>query len=249
VRVGAKRGRPRHPDVLTPAEWAVVDAVRHGMSGPRIARRQGVSQDAVKFHVTNTLRKLGLGSRADLRRWRGVPADSALRQPDWRPDQQREPSGQEAGRLEMGTMTESALRLGPIGQVGRHVSDVARAAEWYRTVLGLPHLYTFGDLAFFDCGGVRLFLSAGEGAAGKGGANGAAEPSILYFRVPDIDAAYDELTARGVVFEGAPHMIFRHQSGLEEWMAFFPDPDGHLLAIMSQVQRVSQVQGMSPVQA
>jgi catechol 2,3-dioxygenase-like lactoylglutathione lyase family enzyme len=135
---------------------------------------------------------------------------------------------------EEGTMAEGALRLGPIGQVGRHVSDVARAAAWYAAVLGLPHLYTFGELAFFDCGGVRLFLSEGEASAADGG--GASEPSILCFRVPDINAAYDELTARGVVFEGAPHVIFRHESGLEEWMAFFPDPDGHLLAIMSQVQ-------------
>jgi len=31
-------------------------------------------------------------------------------------------------------------------------------------------------------------------------------------------------------------MIFRHESGLEEWMAFFGDPEGQLLAIMSQVQ-------------
>ena len=124
-------------------------------------------------------------------------------------------------------MTDSTLALGPIGQVARHVSDVAAAARWYATVLGLPHLYTFGDLAFFDCGGVRLFLSKGE--------NGAGDPSVLYFRVPDINAAYDELAARGVVFEGAPHMIFRHPDGTEEWMAFFPDPDGHLLAIMSQV--------------
>jgi DNA-binding NarL/FixJ family response regulator len=76
--MGAKRGRPRHPDVLTPAEWTVVDAVRHGMSGPEIARRRGVSRDAVKFHVANALLKLGLDSRADLRAWRGVPAGSAL---------------------------------------------------------------------------------------------------------------------------------------------------------------------------
>jgi hypothetical protein len=33
-------------------------------------------------------------------------------------------------------------------------------------VLGLPHLYTYGDLAFFDCGGVRLFLSEGNGEIG-----------------------------------------------------------------------------------
>ncbi len=126
-------------------------------------------------------------------------------------------------------MPDDGLRLGALGQISRQVSDVPRAVEWYGTVLGLPHLYTFGDLAFFDCGGVRLFLSKGDGSGG--------EPSILYFRVPDINAAYDTLTARGVMFEGAPHMIFRHDSGTEEWMAFFPDPDGHLVAIMSQVHR------------
>jgi len=138
----------------------------------------------VKFHVANALLKLGLGSRAEPRRWRGVPADSALAA--------RTQRG--SGGSEKATMADSTLRLGPIGQVAWHVSDVASAAEWYATVLGLPHLYTFGDLAFFDRGGVRLFLSEGE--------NGAGEPSVLYFRVPDINAAYDELTARGVVFEG-----------------------------------------------
>ena len=40
---------------------------------------------------------------------------------------------------------------------------------------------------------------------------------------------------RGVVFTGAPHMIHRHANGMEEWMAFFQDPDGKLLALMSQV--------------
>jgi catechol 2,3-dioxygenase-like lactoylglutathione lyase family enzyme/DNA-binding CsgD family transcriptional regulator len=216
--VSAKRGRPRHPDVLTPAEWAVVDAVRHGMSGPQIARRRGVSRDAVKFHVANALGKLGLRSRADLRTWRGVPAASALARAGATAPMQRKEDG----------MSDDGLRLGPIGQISRHVSDVAAAVKWYGEVLGLPHLYTFGDLAFFDCGGVRLFLSSAADC-------GAAPESVLYFSVPDINAAYDALTARGVTFEGAPHMIHRHDSGVEEWMAFFADPDGHLLAIMSQV--------------
>lgn len=213
--VSAKRGRPRHPDVLTPSEWEVVDAVRHGMSGPQIARRRGVSKDAVKFHVANAIVKLGLDSRAGLRTWRGVPAGSAL--------------ARTKGEQGEDGMPDGELRLGPISQISRHVSDVAAAVEWYRGVLGLPHLYAYGDLAFFDCGGVRLFLSTEPGGDAR-------EPSILYFRVPDINAAYDTLTERGVTFEGAPHMIFRHESGLEEWMAFFADPDGHLLAIMSQVQ-------------
>jgi methylmalonyl-CoA/ethylmalonyl-CoA epimerase len=120
------------------------------------------------------------------------------------------------------------LRLGPIGQIARPVTDIGRAVQWYGDVLGLPHLYTYGDLAFFDCGGVRLMLTAAEGGR-------PATPSILYFRVPDIQVAYDELSARGAEFQGAPHMIFRHPSGVEEWMAFFTDPDGHLLAVMSQV--------------
>jgi hypothetical protein len=71
-------------------------------------------------------------------------------------------------------MSDDTLCLEPVGQISRHVSDVTKAAQWYGTVLGLPHLYTFGDLAFFDCDGVRLFLSRPDGAS--------AEPSVLYFR-------------------------------------------------------------------
>jgi catechol 2,3-dioxygenase-like lactoylglutathione lyase family enzyme len=179
--------------------------VRHGMSNRDIARRRGVSVDAVKFHVANALMKLGLERRAELRTWRGVPVDSALRQ---------------QGGPEM-------VQLGAIGQIARPVSDIQTAVDFYGGVLRLPHLYTFGDLAFFDCGGTRLFLSANDGPVG--------EPSVLYFRVEDIQAAYDELRERGVEFENAPHLIHKHDDGVEEWMAFFPDPDGHLLALMAQV--------------
>ena len=72
-----RRGRPLHPDVLTPAEWRVVDSVRHGLSNPAIARRLDVGIDAVKFHVNNTLQKLALRDRRLLRLWRGVRRDSA----------------------------------------------------------------------------------------------------------------------------------------------------------------------------
>ncbi len=57
--------------------------------------------------------------------------------------------------------------------------------------------------------------------------------SILYFRVPDIHAAHEALSARGAAFVSAPHMIHRHEDGTEEWMAFFNDPDGRPLALMS----------------
>lgn len=47
-------------------------------------------------------------------------------------------------------MNAFALQLGPIGQISRKVSDIEAAERWYGEVLGLPHLYTFGNLAFFN---------------------------------------------------------------------------------------------------
>ena len=42
--------------------------------------------------------------------------------------------------------------------------------------------------------------------------------------------------ARGVEFKGAPHMVHRHADGTEEWLAFFKDPEGRFLALLSQVR-------------
>ena len=123
-----------------------------------------------------------------------------------------------------------SIAFGPIGQISRQVRDIETAVRWYRDVLGLPHLFTFGNLAFFDCHGVRLFLSADPKETGEPG------DSVLYFRTDDIEKSFVDLQARGVTFRGAPHMIHRHESGVEEWMAFFEDPDGKILALMSQLK-------------
>ena len=202
-----KRGRPPHDDQLTPAEWRVVEAVRHGMSNRDIAARRRISPDAVKYHVANALQKLGLKNRAALRRWDGVAKASALYSKE----------------VAMG----EGLQMGPVGQIARRVKDIAAARQWYGEVLGLKHLYSFGDLAFFDCGGTRLFLSQDASVE---------QPeSILYFRVPDIRGAQATLSSRGIEFTHAAHMIHRHEDGTEEWMAFFKDNDGRPLGIMSQV--------------
>jgi DNA-binding CsgD family transcriptional regulator len=202
-----ERGRPPHDDVLTPAEWRVIEAVRHGMSNPEIARRQGVSTDAVKYHVANALQKLGFSSRVELRRWDGIRRDSLL--------------------FSKEKTMDNPVNLGPLGQIARSVKDITAAQHWYGEILRLPHLYTFGTLAFYDCGGVRLMLSQGDG--------GPAE-SILYFRVEDVRSAYAALSARGVVFTNAPHMIHRHADGTEEWMAIFKDNEDRPLAIMGQAR-------------
>jgi DNA-binding CsgD family transcriptional regulator/catechol 2,3-dioxygenase-like lactoylglutathione lyase family enzyme len=201
------RGRPPHDDVLTPAEWRIAHAVQHGMSDREIAERRGISRDGVKFHVDNVREKLDLRTREALRQWFQPPKDSAL------------------ARQRSNAMNEIAL--GPIGQVSRSVGDIQRAEHWYGQVLGLRHLYTFGKLAFFDCGGTRLMLT-------QEAAPSSAE-SILYFRVDDIARAHEILKAKGVEFSNAPHLIHRHADGAEEWMAFFNDPEGRPLAIMAQV--------------
>ena len=119
------------------------------------------------------------------------------------------------------------LTMGPLGQVARKVKDIAQARVWYGETLGLKHLYSIGDLAFYDLGGTRLFLLQDCNVEGD---------SILYFRVPDIHAAHSALSERGAVFTNAPHMIHKHADGTEEWMAFFNDNEGRPLAIMAQAK-------------
>jgi predicted enzyme related to lactoylglutathione lyase len=121
-----------------------------------------------------------------------------------------------------------ALRLGALGQVSLHVRDVARAERFYGETLGLHHLFTHGDLAFFDLDETRLYLHRKDEADWQPG-------SILYLRVDDIHAAWSELAARGAEGLEGPHVIFVHpDSGIEEWMAFFADGEGNTLALMEQ---------------
>jgi DNA-binding CsgD family transcriptional regulator/catechol 2,3-dioxygenase-like lactoylglutathione lyase family enzyme len=203
-----RRGRPPHPDVLTPAEWRTVHAVQHGMTNRAIASLRGISLEAVKYHVANAIAKAGVANRKALRQWFQAPRTSALNREE--------------------KAVDTPLQLGPIGQISRSVRDIREAEAWYGNVLGLRHLYTFGKLAFFDLAGTRLFLSQ-EAEAPK-------PESVLYLRVPDIRQAHDELKSRGVEFTGAPHLIYKHADGTEEWMAFFKDPEGRPLALMSQVK-------------
>jgi catechol 2,3-dioxygenase-like lactoylglutathione lyase family enzyme len=120
-----------------------------------------------------------------------------------------------------------ALKLGRIGQISRTVKSIEQSKDWYGRILGLPHLYSVGKLACFDCNGIRLALTEG-GAPGP--------ESTLYLSVENIGRAHDELKSRGVVFVRAPHLSHTHTDGTEEWTALFNDPEGRPLAIMSKVK-------------
>jgi methylmalonyl-CoA/ethylmalonyl-CoA epimerase len=118
------------------------------------------------------------------------------------------------------------LKDSRIGQIAIVCKDVARARDFYRDALGLRHLFDAGpNLSFFDCGGTRLMLSTQEG-----------EPtgtSVLYYLVPDIDAAKRDLVAKAVTFIDEPHMIAKMPDH-ELWLGEFRDSEGNVLALMEE---------------
>ena len=64
-----KRGRPRHPDVLTPREWEVLSLIRDGLTNELIAERIGVTIHAARYHVSQILSKLGVTTRDEAAAW------------------------------------------------------------------------------------------------------------------------------------------------------------------------------------
>lgn len=126
--------------------------------------------------------------------------------------------------------TSAAVQLSQIGQIAINVENTERGTAFYRDVLGMKHLFSAGSLSFFDCGGIRLMLSVPERAELR------QHSSILYFRVDDINAVYQNLLSRNVTFEDKPHLIARMPDH-ELWMTFFRDSESNLLGLMSEVRK------------
>jgi methylmalonyl-CoA/ethylmalonyl-CoA epimerase len=116
-----------------------------------------------------------------------------------------------------------------IGQLMIPVDDFERGVTFYRDVLGLPFLFAAPpQMAFFMCGAVRLLVGVlPPGQAAQRG-------SAIYFRVSDIGAVHAHLSANGVHFTQAPHLVHRTETATL-WLAQFVDPDGNQLALMSEV--------------
>jgi len=124
---------------------------------------------------------------------------------------------------------EATLSLGPLAQVSMLCRSAATTEAWYRDVLGVPHIFTFGDLVFFDLDGTRLYFRQVPEEEFR-------PSSILYFSVEDIATAVSTLEERGIKFLEAPQMIYKDQAtGMEEWFAFFDDPDANTLALLARV--------------
>jgi len=122
------------------------------------------------------------------------------------------------------------LQLSCIGQISVTIHDLSRAVAFYRDILGMRLLFEVPPkMAFFDCGGLRLMLAVPE------------EPefnhpsSILYYRVDDIQEAWESLSEAGVDLRRPPHLLARMKDH-DLWMAFFRDSEGNMLALMSEVR-------------
>src|SRR5437762_2041243 len=81
------RGRPRHPETLTPRQQDVWRLLRQGLTDQEIAAQLGVTTDAVKYHMKDILRRTGAQNRYEAalwqpsmekRRWAGIALHARL---------------------------------------------------------------------------------------------------------------------------------------------------------------------------
>ena len=128
---------------------------------------------------------------------------------------------------------DTPFGLSAIEQIAINVKDVDRAVAFYRDKLGMKYLFSAPpNLAFFDCGGVRLMLSPPPKPEFD-------HPgSIIYFKVADIQLAYVTLSERGVHFDEGPTLV-ADMGSYNLWIASFRDSESNLLALMSNVPKTS----------
>jgi catechol 2,3-dioxygenase-like lactoylglutathione lyase family enzyme len=113
---------------------------------------------------------------------------------------------------------------------GFAVDDIEKARAFYTDVLGLEVETANGMLTLHLGGGTNVLVYPKPGHV-------PASYTVLNFPVPDIEAAVDELTARGVQFqryENPPtdeRGIMRAGGPLIAW---FPDPAGNVFSVLEQ---------------
>src|SRR5688572_23434823 len=80
-RIRRKRGRPPHPDILTPREWQVLDLLRQDFTNEQIAQRLDISLAGAKYHVAEIISKLAVQTREEAAAWQ---PEAVPRLPIWR---------------------------------------------------------------------------------------------------------------------------------------------------------------------
>lgn len=103
------------------------------------------------------------------------------------------------------------------------VRDVARAAAFYRDVLGFKELHIGADVAELSVGETKLVLLRGDPSAPKDLHFGFRESSRA-----GVDEGAERLRAAGAVIDSGPAVA--HWGG---YAVYVRDPDGYLIEIWS----------------
>lgn len=125
--------------------------------------------------------------------------------------------------------TGKQFGLSSVGQIAITVHDLPKAVAFYRDTLGMKFLFEVPNMAFFDCGGIRLMLGTSEKSEFDH------PPSVIYYKVEDIQKSYELLLSRNVQFDAKPHLVAKLPDH-ELWLAFFRDMENNVLALMSEVK-------------
>jgi catechol 2,3-dioxygenase-like lactoylglutathione lyase family enzyme len=116
------------------------------------------------------------------------------------------------------------------------VSDLGLSLRFYRDILGLQAVDVTDRTAELTFGGGRLLLCL---VADMSPVNRRVEH--LHLDVPDVEAAYHDLRAKGVVFPHPPRVITTRADGSELLAATFRDPDGHAVALTQWRERADDL--------
>ena len=127
-------------------------------------------------------------------------------------------------------------KIDGLHQIAITTADLERPTGFYQDVLDLQLIASFDPpgLVFFRVGDVRLSIQKVDEVE--------ATSSVIYLRVQDINAATESLKEQSIELEREREVVFRDdqrqfgEAGEEEWMAFFRDPDRHLLAFASRTK-------------
>jgi predicted enzyme related to lactoylglutathione lyase len=113
---------------------------------------------------------------------------------------------------------------------GFSASDIDAERRFYADVLGVDVDEEMGGLNLRLAGGHNVFIYPKEN-------HEPATFTVLNFRVKDIDAAVDQLAARGVTFERYDGMD-QDEKGIMRGngpdIAWFEDPAGNILSVIQQ---------------
>ena len=112
------------------------------------------------------------------------------------------------------------------------VTDLERAKQFYGGTLGLRVKEARSDGVAYETGGTWFLVYPSQFA-------GTAQSTLMTFEVKGLDAAIDELIAKGITFEHYDLPGLKtDERGIAEIEgvrgAWFKDPDGNILAVGEQ---------------